>query len=294
MERLRTFCAIVEAGSMVAAARSDPTRQSQFSRQIKELERALGVQLFKKVGKTLQLTDMGRHLALSTEAFLRSLDQLASPTKAKPEVVRIGGTESVLRWLVLPRLATLMGGPEGLRIELRTFPTESALRAAHEGVVDLAVVRDDAPDDGDAVLPAGALEHRLVVARRLLPGKSAAGMQLMRSIPFAMLTGEGQLVREVNEFGREAGWEMEVQLRVENFTLLVEACSHMDLAAVIPAPALAQLSQERYAVIAPPQGPLLRRKLAIAYEPRAAEFRGVIKRTAQRLSRLMSEISNSP
>ena len=42
IERLQTLCAVVEAGSIAGAAGPDPNRQSQFSRQLKELEKALG------------------------------------------------------------------------------------------------------------------------------------------------------------------------------------------------------------------------------------------------------------
>lgn len=273
---------------MVAAAKGDATRQSQFSRQVKELEAALETKLFKKVGKTLELTDAGRQLALTTQAFFRSLNEISSSPE-KREAVVIGGSESVLRWSVLPRLAGIIAGPERLTLELRSFRTEEALRALRDGATDVVVVRADAVERTDAVLAAGSLAYRLVVARRLLPGKSAAGIRLMRTIPFAILSGEGQLVRQIHQFSREAGWEMDIRLRVENFTLLLEALDHWDLAALLPTPAIEQLSKERYAVIVPPQGPELRRELAVIYEPKAAEFRGIIKKTAQRLSRLLRE-----
>ena len=45
LERLRVFLQIADAGSMAEAAPGDPVRQSQFSRQLKELEEALGASL---------------------------------------------------------------------------------------------------------------------------------------------------------------------------------------------------------------------------------------------------------
>ena len=38
LERLKTFLEVAQAGSIVEAAHGDLTRQSQYSRQIKELE----------------------------------------------------------------------------------------------------------------------------------------------------------------------------------------------------------------------------------------------------------------
>ena len=43
LDRLRTFLRVAEAGNLAKAAKGDATQQSQFSRQIKELEAFFGV-----------------------------------------------------------------------------------------------------------------------------------------------------------------------------------------------------------------------------------------------------------
>src|SRR5438876_8623230 len=52
LERLKTFREIVAAGGITAAAGDDSNRQSQFSRQLKELERYFGVELLRRALKT--------------------------------------------------------------------------------------------------------------------------------------------------------------------------------------------------------------------------------------------------
>lgn len=42
LERLRSFCLVAEAGGVTKAAKGDAARQSQFSRQVKELEECFG------------------------------------------------------------------------------------------------------------------------------------------------------------------------------------------------------------------------------------------------------------
>ena len=73
IDRLQTLCAVVEAGTIVLAAGTDPNRQSQFSRQLKELEKALGTTLFDRVGKTLQPNETGRRVALAAHGHNRDL-----------------------------------------------------------------------------------------------------------------------------------------------------------------------------------------------------------------------------
>src|SRR5947199_3074139 len=57
LERLKTFREIVAAGGITAAAGDDSNRQSQFSRQLKELERYFGVELLKPGHGPAELTD---------------------------------------------------------------------------------------------------------------------------------------------------------------------------------------------------------------------------------------------
>ena len=56
----RAFQATAETGSLSAAARKLNLTQPTLSRQVSSLEEALGIVLFERIGKRLQLTDAGR------------------------------------------------------------------------------------------------------------------------------------------------------------------------------------------------------------------------------------------
>ena len=62
LERLKSFADIVAAGGISAAAGDDSNRQSQFSRQLKELERYFGVELIKRGRGPMKLTPAGEQL----------------------------------------------------------------------------------------------------------------------------------------------------------------------------------------------------------------------------------------
>jgi LysR family glycine cleavage system transcriptional activator len=104
IDRLRGFCVVAETGSIVAACRGDPSRQSQLSRQIGDLEDALGVRLFERVNRGLVLTAAGRSLALMTRSYFEGLTEL-STTKAQGTVITIGTAQSVLQAFICPRLS---------------------------------------------------------------------------------------------------------------------------------------------------------------------------------------------
>src|SRR5271170_4549141 len=90
IDRLNTLCVVVEAGTIAAAAGPDLNRQSQFSKQLKELEKALGLNLFDRKGKSLQPNATGRRVALATQTFFGALDDVMDVAQARAETIRLG------------------------------------------------------------------------------------------------------------------------------------------------------------------------------------------------------------
>lgn len=287
VERLRAFCKIAESGSIVLAAKGDPTRQSQFSRQVKELEEYFGTKLVERAGKTIRLTEDGRKVALLTQAYFRSVEEIRA-SSAKDEVLRIGAGESVFRWLMMPRLVEMQNLAANVRLEFLTKTTAQSVESVKAGHLDLAIVRKEAADDSLSVLPCGSLAYALVVPRKMLPSRTAAGFQLLQKVPFALLTGDGVLAKAVLALTGKVNVTLDIRMRAESFSLLVSAIENADLAAVIPLPAVAGLSKERFASIEMEELKSLTRELALVYSPQAAELRGNIRRIAPRISSLFT------
>ena len=285
IERLRAFCKIAESGSIVLAAKGDPTRQSQFSRQVKELEEYFGTKLLERAGKTIRLTDDGRKLALLTQAYFRSVEEMRA-SSAKDEVIRIGAGESVFRWLIMPRLVELQNLATTVRLEFLTKNTAQSVESVKAGHLDLAIIRREAADDSLTALPCGSLDYALVVPRKLLPSRTAAGIQFLQKIPFALLAGDGVLAKGVLALAAKVDVELDIRLKAESSSLLVSAIENADLAAVIPKSAVNDLSKERFASIETEELKSLTRELALVYSPQAAALRESVRRIAPRISAL--------
>lgn len=282
------FCRVAEAGSIVAAADSDPTRQSQFSRQIKELEEYFGTKLVERAGKTIRLTEDGKKVALITQSFLRAVEGLRAGA-SKEDVLRIGAGESVLRWVVMPRLTEVQNLDSSVQFDFATQRTEQCVESVKRGLLDLAIVRKDAVEPTLNALPCGSLSYALVVPRNLLPGRTAAGLQLVRRIPFAMLNGEGVLAKSVIALAKKMDLQLDIRVRAENFSLLISAIENATLAAVLPEQAVPSLSKERFAAIEMDDLKTLTRELVLVHSPEAAELRGVIRRLAPRISAMFRD-----
>src|SRR5689334_20720757 len=69
LDRLRALLEVGAAGSIVKATGGDPVRQSQYSRQIKELEDFFRVKLVEREGNGTRLTANGRELVRISRFF---------------------------------------------------------------------------------------------------------------------------------------------------------------------------------------------------------------------------------
>ncbi|QZA81602.1 LysR substrate-binding domain-containing protein [Deefgea piscis] len=103
---LRAFEAVARLGSVVKAAESLNVTHSAISHQLRTIEDFLGVSLFLREGKRLQLTEEGRIYALRIRGAMADLQDATQRvlTRPKPNDISIGIVPSfALNWLV-PRL----------------------------------------------------------------------------------------------------------------------------------------------------------------------------------------------
>src|SRR5260370_32146852 len=82
LRHLRAFVQITEAGGVARPAGRLNLSQPTVSRQIRALEDALGLPLFDRVGRNVQLTSEGEHLLLRSRQLLAHPDAIAEPARA--------------------------------------------------------------------------------------------------------------------------------------------------------------------------------------------------------------------
>lgn len=78
LRQLRYLVAIVDHGTMTAAAQAQRVAQPALSRAIKALEADLGIDIFARVGRGLQVTDDGREVIARARNVLAAADHLAA------------------------------------------------------------------------------------------------------------------------------------------------------------------------------------------------------------------------
>lgn len=142
--RLRCFVAVGESEHIGSAAERLHISPSPLSRQIRQLEDELGVQLFDRVGKRLQLTTAGRDFLGLAQGLLESAEtveregrRLASPN-AGP--VAVGYIQEAVLNEMIPRTIKHLGLNSGVRLLISQLRTVEQLRALEASKIDIGIL----------------------------------------------------------------------------------------------------------------------------------------------------------
>src|SRR5512147_1079137 len=141
LDRLRALLEVGAAGSIVKAAGGDPVRQSQYSRQIKELEDFFRTRLIERHGKGNRLTDGGRELARISRFFLLGLSNFQRGCLAEGQIYRIGASATFIGAFLLPVLADPRCVCSGVRFGVEAVGEDHIERRLHDLTLDFGVVR---------------------------------------------------------------------------------------------------------------------------------------------------------
>jgi len=119
---VRSFLAVLDAGSVSAAAKRSGARQPTLSRHVAELEAQLGAPLFERTGRgvvptgaALAIVDAARRMEDAALALGRGLASARSLTRG---VVRVTSSQVAATWLLPAVLARLQREHPEIEIEL--------------------------------------------------------------------------------------------------------------------------------------------------------------------------------
>src|SRR5215510_10995281 len=97
LDRVRSLLEVAANGSIVRAAGGDAVRQSQYSRQIKELEDFFRTKLVERHGKGIRLTSNGKELARISRFFMLGLSNFQRGCLTEEQTFRIGASVTFVR-----------------------------------------------------------------------------------------------------------------------------------------------------------------------------------------------------
>ncbi len=142
LNSLDVFCAVVNEGGIVRAAEKLNRVQSNVTTRIKQLEQRLGVSLFRRRGRSLELTPQGADLLVHAERLLRLADEAELSVRGSNSLrpLRLGSMESTAASRLPKILAALHRSKPSLKVELQTGTTAQLIQRVQDYRLDAAFV----------------------------------------------------------------------------------------------------------------------------------------------------------
>lgn len=154
LRHLRYFCAVAEAKNMTRAAEKLFMAQPPLTRQIKQLEEEIGVELLSREARGISLTEAGEHFWKQARVILEKLDSSIKETQrihsGEKRLFRVGFVPSVF-YGQLPLLIRRLRQTTRAQVELHELKTGEQVEALRAGKLDIGFGRVLVPNSDDDV-----------------------------------------------------------------------------------------------------------------------------------------------
>ena len=139
---LKTFVAVVDRGSMAAAARLLNITPAAVAQQIRTLEREIGAPLIARAGRTVSVTEEGSRILQRARDLLRDVADMrsvANDSEVSGEL-RLGACPTALAGMLPDILARMVEAFPQINVYIRPGYSAELYRAVETGELDAAVV----------------------------------------------------------------------------------------------------------------------------------------------------------
>jgi len=274
LDRLHVLLKIHDAGSIAAAAPGDTVKQSQYSRQLRELSEYFGCEVARRQGKLMKLTPQGVQLADLVRQNFRSLSDFRAQCRSELVDYTIAAGDSLIHWLIIPRLGKLPKSCSQYHFATLNLRTKEAIQQLNDGRVDFAVVRRDAlPQEYEGLL-LGTLEYCALVPKSLTGrGGRASLKDCFGRFPMAAQNTDGQFTGKLREIAESFGQELRPVLACQSFPQVLSAVRSGAYAAILPTIAVGDLPEGSCVQIEGAALASLNRELVLAFHPRLVSLR---------------------
>lgn len=195
LRQLRAFVALARAGNFTRAAERLAVTQSALSGLIKELELQLGLRLFDRTSRRIQLTAVGREAFPPVEKILQDLDlalgDVASLRNLRKGRVRIAAPQLLASSLLPAAMAAFRRAHPEIDVQLIDCAVDSVPTRVLSGEVDLGVGPERGP--GAEIREEPLFEQPFMVAvppGHPLAAADAVGWAALGGYPVVSLEGE--------------------------------------------------------------------------------------------------------
>lgn len=239
LDQYQVFLEVARAHSFSRAAAALFVTQPAVSQTIKALEERLGCKLFLRSARGVSLTEEGERLYQEVSGAILRIEEaeahFAGLQTLSVGTLRIGASDTVCKYLLLPFLSTFHETYPGVSIKVTNRTSSETVRLLREGQVDMGFVNMPTPVDETMVCESVLSVQDVLVATpdlaKTLP-KRVSYNDLVKQ-PLLMLERLSSTRRFWDKIFEENGLNLKPQIELGSLDLLLEfACIGLGISAV--------------------------------------------------------------
>jgi len=237
-ELYKVFYWAAKTGSLSQAAKTLYLTQPSVSHAIKQLEDSVGLTLFYRNSKGVELTQEGAVLYsyIEQSQILINLaeEKMAALKNLDSGELRIGGSDSLFKHYLLPYLEKFHNTYPGIKLHLNHGTTPEVISFLKEGRIDLGVVRLPIGDPQLDVKESFVLQDCFVAGARYAEIKDRVlSLEQLLQYPVILFSRNSRARMTITEIFQSYGYTIKPEIEVGSVDLLIEfACRGLGISFV--------------------------------------------------------------
>ncbi len=229
LELYKVFYTVAKSGSLTRAAQELYISQPAVSQSIKQLENQLGVTLFNRTHRGMELTSSGgktiyNQIEQAITLIEDAENKLTALNTTATGAIRIGATDSIFYYLLADKIAEFNAKYPAVKFELISSTSPYTVNQLKEGRCDIAFINLPL-EDGDVKF-CGTVSHItdvFVAGKRYeyLKGEPVP-LKRLQELPLLMIEENTVARRALALFTRTLGLKLDPDIEVANWDLMIK------------------------------------------------------------------------
>ncbi len=274
MSQYKIFYEVAKAGNISKAAKELYISQPAISKAISKLEDSLGLALFTRSSRGVQLTSEGEILFGHTREAFEALDRGEQELRRIQEFdighLRLGVSNTLCKYILLPYLKTFIDQYPHMKVTIESQSTAQTLSRLEQQNIDLGLVAEPSLRKDLAFIPVMDIQDIFVATDHYLENlylREGRDTNIFETGNVMLLDENNMTRRYVDEYMGENGIYPRQVLEVTTMDLLIEfAKIGLGIACVIKELIQKELDSGALTEI-PLKTPIHRRTIGFAYHP---------------------------
>ncbi|HJB06855.1 MAG TPA: LysR family transcriptional regulator [Candidatus Enterocloster faecavium] len=274
LSQYKIFYEVAKAGNISRAAKELYISQPAISKAIGKLEDSLGLSLFTRSSRGVQLTAEGEILYQHTQDAFEALERGEQELRRIQEFdighLRIGVSTTLCKYVLLPYLKTFIDQYPHMKVTIESQSTGQTLDRLEQQKLDLGLVAEPTPRKDLVFIPVMDIQDIFVATKHYLENlylREGKDTDVFNTGNIMLLDESNMTRRHVNEYLTENGIYPRQILEVSTMDLLIEF-SKIGLGIGCVIRELVQKELDSGLLVELPlKPPIRRRTIGFAYHP---------------------------